>query len=1166
MKKILSTPSINVRFIPPITSEHSSGRKSHPIYVILTHPRASGTALEYVFRQLEQDGTPMLEVLHQPFLSMLEKGESGFKEVLDRIIKLSKNRPVLVKEVGYILQKHWDSVSHFLLTPQVKILFYIREPAKTIQSLANQRAALRQSCPKVDTIGFEELHKIREFLSSTDKECLVLDSDRFLSDPMKFLKKFTELWGLPFNESCLKWKQVDHEKRKFTSWYATIDRSTGLNGAAPEIKKNENLQPEFAVSLDSWLPKLTSCYTHHLGFYLNLLQGSILASPFHYDEHGIFDTEDNETNFCRFFLIENKGNWFPPKSDPLNSPISKKFNKIGALLDTAKHPFSKLLILDQLSRHLLKLKIIDDAYKTECDKEALKIAEEMVKHNAVTSYPPIYRMFIVNVFIHAGKLNLALEIIKKAYWESSIADPLSLETKTLKSTYEEVLSRAMANGSFNSVSGLNLASADSVPQSVIHELGYPLETYDPFKSLEAVETNPLFLTYLTKITDILGERDHLVVSFSGGVDSTVMIHLLAYLRNKGAVKFVAAVHINMKNRSEADDEARFCAYICQTLDIPFYVREITEVTRNSGAVSSTFYDEYTRDARFKAYCNVAQLISKNINKVLVMLAHHQGDLTENILFNLWAMKGFGHFHSLSGMRPLECIRSVNICRPFLDLPKPRPLARLLKLPWVADPETDHLDSREILRRRVIPKIYKHYPNYTHRLLLLADVEFTHSNLAATAQLLSIKDGQYVTLTPLIDRNSLRKVLEQILTFCGKSIEVLETSKLQIEKFNRFVLNAIMLDSKADQISIKFSDYTLKLAYIDGKLKFSINNLKPPKVKNITSASKKKKTAAPEQKKLYFFGKPDLCKHPCMQHAEEYDIFFKDHALAWYRLHKIDGPDLVYQEIDEMLRLIQLDTFYAIENTPASPGMTIAGQLLKAFNASLKGKGPKICLYISEDLLDIPSLLTCLYFIKHSIHAKPSTRNKQKPSFSVSLSAKLDDDVQDLLIKILHKLNIPILERTDEALRDQDLIFPGDQISLAVEAEHLIFSDAMHHDLKNPVFFSFDSHTLWSFVFSRLVFSDDALKIKASLEALKTKYDTEALNKLTIITPLREIGNILGPIVFIKWRASLLKHLSSIPLSEELETIPDFLVYYYATLFEDKTFSKNNVLKKDKSTP
>ena len=1158
MKKIISIYTLEVPFIAPILSGNPEKGEGHSIFVILTHPRAAGTALEYVFRQLEQDGEPALTVMHQPFLTALPKGEPGFNEVLDKILTTSRHQPLLIKEVGYILRKHWGSVEKFLLNPRVKLLFFIREPAKTIQSLANQRASLGQKCPKIDTIGFEELYAIKKFLIAADKDYSVLDSDRFLLDPMKLLDQICESWGLPVDESCLEWKQVDPEKRKFTSWYATIDQSTRLNGPAPGIKKNEDLLPEFTVTDASWRPDLMSCYTHHLRFYLNLLQESILASPFHYDEHAIFDTEDHETNFCRFFLIENKGNWFPPKSDPLNDPISKKFNKIGALLAAAKHPFAKLLILDQLSRHLLKLHIIDDEFKIQCDKDALEIAMDMVKHNAATSYPPIYRMFIATVFIHAGNLNLALEITKKALWESSIADPLSLETKILKSTYEEVLNRAMESGAFSDVSGQDLVSVDSIPQTVIHKSGQPLDDYDPFTSLKKIERHPLFLTYLTKITELLDGRDKLVVSFSGGVDSTVMIHLLAHLRQKGVIKLVAAVHINMKNRHEADDEARFCAYICQTLDIPFYVREITEITRKSGAVPSTFYDEYTRDARFKAYETVAKKISTDTNDVLVMLAHHLGDVTENILFNLWAMKGFAHFSSLSGMHPVECIRSVNICRPFLDLPKPRPLAKLLGLAWVADPETDYLDSRETLRQKVIPKIQTYYPHYIRQLLLLADVEYIHSLLASSFQPPPIQDGKYVTLPPLIDHVSIRKILEQILTFCGQSIEALTESNVQVTKFHRFVLNAIMLEDQTSQISIKFSNYALKLAHIDGTLRFSIIEFKSPKAKYVIAPSKKKKAAAPKKREL-FFGQPDLSKHPCMGNLAAYDIFFKNDQLAWLRLDKIDGSDVIFQKVREILRLIQLDTFHALENDPTAPDTSIAGKLLRTFRAAITKKGPNICLSMGENLLDIPSLLTCLYFIKHSLQVKPSPRDKQKPSFSVSLPTTLDAKAHQLLTTIFDNFNIPILDGTADTLRDQDLIFPGDQISLAVETEHILFSDSEHHDSTPPVFFRFDSDTLWAFVFSRLVFSDDALKIKPTLDALKAKYDTEALDRLTIITPLRELGNILGPIAFINWRASLHHYLSSVSSDENFENLPDLARYYYAILDTDKIFSENLVL-------
>ena len=77
-----------------------------------------------------------------------------------------------------------------------------------------------------------------------------------------------------------------------------------------------------------------------------------------------------------------------------------------------------------------------------------------------------------------------------------------------------------------------------------------------------------------------------IVGLSGGVDSMVCLYLAKYAFPDKNVK---AISINYANRQEQYLEIDMVNNFCQKLEIPHYVREITEIkrTRDSDRESDT---------------------------------------------------------------------------------------------------------------------------------------------------------------------------------------------------------------------------------------------------------------------------------------------------------------------------------------------------------------------------------------------------------------------------------------------------------------------------------------------------------------------------------------------------------------------------------------------------
>ncbi len=183
----------------------------------------------------------------------------------------------------------------------------------------------------------------------------------------------------------------------------------------------------------------------------------------------------------------------------------------------------------------------------------------------------------------------------------------------------------------------------------------------------------------------------LVLAFSGGLDSCVLLHLLAECRKKLPFQ-LHALHVHHGLSSNADAWADFCQDICVNLNIPFTLSKV-KINKNSGlGLEAT-----ARDARYKA------LLAADAD--FICLAHHQDDQAETLLLQL--ARGAG-VKGLAGMGRAN----KKLLRPFLDLPRSalETYAKQHNLAWIEDESNaDTKFDRNFMRHEILPKLEKQYP-------------------------------------------------------------------------------------------------------------------------------------------------------------------------------------------------------------------------------------------------------------------------------------------------------------------------------------------------------------------------------------------------------------------------------------------------------------------------
>jgi len=245
----------------------------------------------------------------------------------------------------------------------------------------------------------------------------------------------------------------------------------------------------------------------------------------------------------------------------------------------------------------------------------------------------------------------------------------------------------------------------------------------------------------------------IAVAYSGGVDSTVLLHVLAGLRSAqadnthscearsdaspadaaptdeapaddpqpdrtqpGSRFTLVALHVHHGLSPHADDWLEHCATQCRDLGVAFDHARVAVEPHPGQSLEAM-----ARDARYGAL----ETLCRKHGARWLMSAHHADDQAETVLLNLLRGAGVAGLSGMAASRPLgrsedrnSTDAGVMLCRPFLQIAGSllRNHAQATGLCWIEDESNQTLRfTRNALRHRVMPAIRDIAPDAAQRL-------------------------------------------------------------------------------------------------------------------------------------------------------------------------------------------------------------------------------------------------------------------------------------------------------------------------------------------------------------------------------------------------------------------------------------------------------------------
>ncbi|MBA7932129.1 tRNA lysidine(34) synthetase TilS [Klebsiella sp. RHBSTW-00215] len=239
-----------------------------------------------------------------------------------------------------------------------------------------------------------------------------------------------------------------------------------------------------------------------------------------------------------------------------------------------------------------------------------------------------------------------------------------------------------------------------------------------------------------------------LLAFSGGLDSTVLLHRLVRWREQDPTIQLRAIHIHHGLSANADGWVAHCQQVCQQWQVPLLVERVVLGDEGLGI------EAHARQARYQAF-RMALLPGEAL-----VTAQHLDDQCETFLLalkrgsgptGLSAMSGKSNFAGTKLLRPLLNERRESLYQ----------WAMTHQLTWIEDESNqDDAYDRNFLRLRIVPLLSARWPHFAEAVARSASLcgeqeQLLDEMLAAELATLMAEDGS-LAVEPLTTLSAPRR--------------------------------------------------------------------------------------------------------------------------------------------------------------------------------------------------------------------------------------------------------------------------------------------------------------------------------------------------------------------------------------------------------------------------
>lgn len=199
---------------------------------------------------------------------------------------------------------------------------------------------------------------------------------------------------------------------------------------------------------------------------------------------------------------------------------------------------------------------------------------------------------------------------------------------------------------------------------------------------------------------------HLVIGYSGGVDSSVLLNICKDLDIS-----IIAIYINHNIHSQSLEWQNHCHEVCKNLQIRFITHLLEKCPKGEN------FEAWASKQRMSFF----QKIMKDLPSPLLLLGHHQDDQAETFLIQ--AIRGAG-LAGLAGIPYYKKLQFGAVLRPLLDYTKQdiEQFSIQNNISHIYDDSNEDTKyRRNLIRNKVIPILQRINPNISKTLSRSASI-------------------------------------------------------------------------------------------------------------------------------------------------------------------------------------------------------------------------------------------------------------------------------------------------------------------------------------------------------------------------------------------------------------------------------------------------------------